>query len=351
VVRDLVKDFFASTSGSNNPILIMDDGGALIDAVASYMFDHSIIRHVIAIEQTQHGLHAAKPSIARTQRVSGSLTVINVAQSLSKLVIESSMIADSVLEASMSWVDFLSSHALSVGSHSPLRIGVIGYGSIGESVARRIRELPLNYGQLSGDVPIFDINPNKLAAASRSDFTVTGSVNELLESVDIVIAATGGSSLNHASPEVLANGTLLCSASSGNLEFSALVDWESKRLGFFDPELSSPFDYSHGLIILRGPSGRVLFVANAGFPVNFTGGAEIEGDRIQLTRALMIAGVMQAARIWKDTGSLGDKAGIWNLDHDLDTTLGRDFNRLASTEGSKKSIAVTPEKLTTRLLS
>jgi len=291
VVDDAVKRFFnlmpETRRLSRAPILVIDDGGALIDAVGRAAAKCGTTRPIVCIEQTQRGLHAAKP--AKGYGLGGGFALVNVAQTLSKLVLESKLIASSVLENLESWLARLKVSESRAAWASHLRIGLVGFGSVGESIAAALKSLEV-------EPRLYDVNRNRLAAAKRQGYEVSLELSELLEQSNVIVAATGGSWLNQNNAMLLRDGVVLVSASSGDAEFHGLPAWKSSQVPILDSSLrNAQFDTIHGEIRVRRSDDAELRILNGGFPVNFNGAIDpIAPAQIQLTRALMLAGVLHA---------------------------------------------------------
>ncbi len=332
IVRASVRRFFdempQSVADSTAPILVIDDGGVLIDAIGRAAFDGVTSRPIICIEQTQRGLYAARNYVSsRRQLPVGGFVVINVAQSLSKLVLESELIAKSVIENAYAWVSSLAGDGFIDGTNKNFRIGIIGYGAVGESIAQELRFHPIVQKDdiEVSDIIVYDRNRNHTAAAKRQKYTIAWSAEEMLSKSDMVIAATGGTSLDNASASYLREGTVLASASSGDVEFQNISDWESRQFGLLSEAVAIPsFDNVHGMISCHKPDGGDVYVVNGGFPVNFNGSIDpIDPGRIQLTRALMLAGVLQARGFAGEYGEqrLAGSTGEFLLANELDSFL------------------------------
>jgi hypothetical protein len=330
VVRSSVRRFFnmmpASLKSSEVPILVIDDGGALIDAVGMMAKECGTSRPIVCVEQTQRGLYAAHPVSGRRNAPPGGLAVVNVAQSLSKLALESPLVAQSVIENLDSWLELLNARTTEGISQSSLRYGIIGFGSVGESIANelRVRGTPAE---------VYDLNHNRRAAAKRQGYEVALSVGELLDKATIIVAATAGSWLDEPHAARLHDGVIIASASSGDTEFRGLPLWKSDQLPILDSSLPNQlFDTIHGEMRFRRPDGATIHILNGGFPVNFNGALDpIEPERIQLTRALMLAGVLQAIGFKEsEQGNLIGKIGIFDLEDSLDRYLSDAYDKVSA---------------------
>ena len=336
VVRASVRRFFDAMPQallrSHVPILIIDDGGVLIDAVGNIATAIGSTRPIVCIEQTQRGLYAARTYVDRRQAPTGGFSVINVAQSMSKLVLESDLIASSVIENVFAWVNrLMHKNECAVGPNRELPIGILGYGAVGDSIAHALSSAEIQ-GELKYlDIPrlavtVFDRNPNRIAAARRQGQRIAWSAEQLLGDSDIVIAATGGTGLDAHTAPYVRDGAILASASSGDMEFQGFANWEWHQVPVLEDTLEVPsFDVVHGEIRCTRPGGPNVHILNGGFPVNFNGGVDpIEPWKIQLTRTLMLAGVLQVARSREVVGAVGE----FRLDEQFDRFLFQQFEAL-----------------------
>jgi S-adenosylhomocysteine hydrolase len=273
-------------------------------------------RPIVCVEQTQSGMHAAHPVADPRWAPPGGLAVINVAQSLTKLVLESSLIATSVVDNLESWL-----HTL-LGSAGvdwrKLTVGVIGFGSVGETVAAELK-------RRDATVAVYDLNRNRSAAAKRQEYEVALTLDALVKDADVIIGATNGSWLDEEHAARLRDGVVLASASSGDIEFHKVPgSWESEQVPILDAAPSNRmFDTIHGEIRLHRPDGATIHILNGGFPVNFNGAIDpIDPAQIQLTRALMVAGVLQIVGFkGLDSENVVGTTGVYELHETLDRFL------------------------------
>ena len=325
-VRAAVERLIETSRGDTEPLLVIDDGGALINAVGQAVLAQRIRRPVVAVEQTTRGVFAVRSFLKSPVAQKFGFAIINVAESYTKLLHETPIIAKSVINESLEWLQF----------HSPkaservegLRFGVVGYGTVGAHLATQLNEYSLS-------VRVYDRGRHKTSVASANGIPTATSIGELLELTDVVICASNGTSITtEVANDHLKDGTIIISASSGDGEVRGLHDWLIET----GPLLPSaghlrPFDESHGLITARSPRAEV-YVANAGFPVNFDGSVDpIKPDLIQLTRALIVAAVSQAASEKTHGSSVVGRTGEFDLDDSLQEQIVRNFRRLSIRTG------------------
>jgi hypothetical protein len=323
---------------SDRPVLVIDDGGVLIDIVGRAMSNGRLNRPVIAIEQTTHGMFAARTNFHDEygkQNVNvrrHGLAVIDAASSRAKLRRESPYIAESVIVETSEWLRLLSvasGDVIGVDPFPNLKVGVIGYGSVGAHVVAQLQ------GRAS-QVYVYDRNPHKSAVAEAAGVHTADRLEDLLDVSNLIIAASGAASIDRDAARHLQNGAILVSASSGDLEVRGLQEWKHEPVPLLHRTAEpTTFDVIHGAIHATDPDdsdSRVVRIVNGGFPVNFDGSIDpIEPNIIQVTRAVIVGAVIQAASV----GALGDppllgSTGVFELEKDLSRFISQQFENLSS---------------------
>jgi hypothetical protein len=193
---------------------------------------------------------------------------VEVAGSAAKCLLEPPAVTSSITRFILPELD---------GIHPSAPVGIVGLGTVGNDVARTL----LRQGR---QVSVFD----KVRAVSQS---VPGarwcsSLQELFERSVCILGCTGEDLFkNVAWIDELRGDRLLASCSSEDIEFRSLLKHRSAvtQGGPLDP-IELP--------LRRG----VIKVLRGGFPANFTGTKNSGSvSLIQVTRALLLAGVLQAA--------------------------------------------------------
>lgn len=231
-----------------NIIIVIDDGGHLLALSMDFFRNY---KNIIGIEQTTSGYEKIKI----TPR---AFPVINVARSQAKLIYESPMIADIVIEKILKRMVILRSFR---------KILIIGGGAIGSSIYMALKN---NY-----EVHIYD-------KKEETD------LKKHLQAADIIIGCTGETSISFSKYKYLKEGCVLVSASSSDREFDAVhLRRRCKN------DVKSCHDDIEG--------GR-LTLLNCGFPINFDGDRNsVAPEKIQLTRSLLLAAILQAYEMPKDS--------------------------------------------------
>ncbi len=272
-------------------ILLIDDGGRAIQALHTERFA-DIRDRFTCVEQTRCGTRALENLDLR-------IPVINVAESWVKLEHESPLIAESVNHELTLQLAVMAQAGLYRDNHAL----IIGFGSIGQAVARELR--------LCGrDVAVYDSDEDKRVAAVRAGFPVISDLHVALERGGAIIGCTGLPVLDHEDYDRIADGSLLISASSADVEFRA---WQLRTVGLnlgrpesWNLEGARPATPATGDSDRKHPcfslyrldnGGRRFYLVNGGFPVNFSGGVDpIPAEKIQLTRSLLYLGALQASQ-------------------------------------------------------
>lgn len=242
-------------------LIVLDDGGELISLVNSIS---SQFERVICVEQTSAGYFNLLKSALK-------VPVINVARCSAKLIVESPIVSEAQSYQITRAIDNLGLR--------PKRILIIGNGALGQCLSRTF--------QSRYDVVCYDKLPH------RSDVDK----NDLdFSSFDLIIGATGESSLSLESIPSLKEGVILASASSSDREFSA-------------PALRKKVKRTtncHKDLFMEG-----IHLLNCGFPLNFQGSDEdsIPLEKIQLVIALLFAAICQGV------SKLDSETGFVKLDY------------------------------------
>lgn len=255
--------------GLFSKLLILDDGG---DVWLSIPFERLQGVTISGVEQTQRGTTRIEASSHL------STPIVSVASSGVKKLVESDFIGRSVVLK------------LKEAGHivETTRIGVIGAGSIGNSVIETAVALGC-------ETYVYDL-------ARKTDVkgaTNAPSLDELLNKSDLIIGTTGTNALRGIAFNKVHGKKQLASASSADIEFSSLM-----RIA---PATIDPF----GTITICMREDLEFEVLNGGFPFNFDrlGNASHEED-IVLTRALLYAGMMQARNIIDERNN----GGLYDMD-------------------------------------
>lgn len=282
---------------SGRPLLVLDDGAYFLEAVSYFKEPPSGIRMV---EQTRRGMLKLRASSAM-QRCAARVPLINVAESPPKTDIEAGFIATTICDA---LVSALHRQGVAAGGRETL---LLGYGAMGAAIA---------------DVLVHDLRWPKSRirvldtdADAQERATAAGLASWTREDTSrrfgLVIGCTGTTSLGVGDWVHLDDGAILASASSGSSElareqFIEMADVHEEDDVFLEDRKSLQERSIHDAIEVHVVDRTVVFL-NGGFPINFTGGVNsTPPELIQLTRALMLGGAIQAMS--------ADEPGLVDLD-------------------------------------
>jgi D-isomer specific 2-hydroxyacid dehydrogenase, NAD binding domain len=262
------KVFEARKVNGFGKLLILDDGG---DIWTSIPWDRVGDLKISGTEQTQRG-------VSRIVNTKLKLPpIICVATSGIKKEMESVFIAQSVTLKLKQNLELESK-----------KIGVLGMGNIGHSI----------YSDLtSNGYECYYYDPiNKDFGAVKYD-----SLDSLIDSVDIIVGATGLDVLNQLPFERMDGNKTLVSVSSADIEFASI-------LNFGQNNSTDPFEK----IEIQIHDNLNFTILNGGYPINFDRTVDsTPDDEIVLTRCLLYMGIMQAELLLREKNP---KSGFYNLD-------------------------------------
>lgn len=267
-------------------ILILDHGGYAINLMPAGLTRSF---SVVGLEKTSSGLvHWARHGTTPT------FPLINMANCAAKKFLESPLIAKAV-------VDKLS--AVIPVAEKPTICGVIGYGAIGKAIVEKL----LSFGH---KVIVYDNDPAQLQTTNLcKNFFVTDDLVSLIATADLLFGCSG-QDITRAI-EIFRLSTrdkILVSCSSGDREFLTLLQLIQKQ-----DQTGKKVDTSHD-VTYESSLGSKIKILRGGFPYNFDhSGESVPANDIQLTRALVLAGVLQAIDFFNKSHVLRN-GGLYTLD-------------------------------------
>jgi adenosylhomocysteinase len=275
-VRKALDDVVARHRQNGQPVIVLDDGGLVTELLHADLRYADVRGAFKIVEQTTRGIEVAEQSQLE-------VAIINVARSRAKRA-EGRYIGRAVAAKV--------SQALARVDRSPEDADavVFGFGVVGSAVARELKGHKAR-------VTVVETNPVRAARAAKLGYRVVSEA-DALRTADIVIGATGKQSLSLELLRLLKDGAVIASASSKQVEFDmeGLGAAASRRtlIAAHSPLVKLPTArYRLG--------GAEITVLGDGWPINFDGDVEdIPAEDIQLTRAAMFLGAMQAAALRHD---------------------------------------------------
>ncbi|MDY7100975.1 MAG: hypothetical protein S0880_07285 [Actinomycetota bacterium] len=329
-VQAFVREWLDSDPRARRPLLVLDDGAHVLDALAAYRIDE--VDDVRIVEQTSRGFKKinARLDLALLAR---NVPVVDVARSWVKKRIESPFIGLSIVAA-------LRRALARLGASGPNRALVLGYGSVGTEVARFLAsEYP------AATVFVWDPDPAKVRTAIQAGHRAHASHGAGSGPNDLVVGCSGQASFRTSDWPLIAPGgtAALVSGSSGTVELS--------RRDFIELAESEPDDSIalstdalderdvHADLHFDLPQDRRATFVNAGFPLNFDGRARCIPIRlIEPTMAMMVQGALQAA------GLPGGATGAVELDAGFCDRLARGFVATARADHLALVVGATPTR-------
>ncbi|MBI4026221.1 MAG: NAD(P)-binding domain-containing protein [Verrucomicrobia bacterium] len=243
-------------------IVVLDEGGFCLKAIPYGLLSRV---NVVGIEQTRSGLPFKKGV---------QFPVVLVASCAAKRYFEPPIISREI--------ELVLGKQLAQGSGKTY--GVLGLGSIGQAVVAMLLKLGRR-------VCVYDRHPNKmeLLQISRNSVTSCSSCEDFVRRSGVVLGCTGRDALANVDFGLLGKGTEkhMISCSSGDVEFLSLLKRFRQQAKTHNTD---PFSDSAVTI-----AGNRFIIQNGGCPINFNRVREASPPgEIQLTRALLFGGILQA---------------------------------------------------------
>lgn len=287
-------------SSGNARGLIIDDGGKAIKML--YEQYPQLSKYFTGVEQTSRGARV----VQSLQLVS---PVINVARSDAKTRIESPLIAQSMVDEFFKSLE----RWRGVVDLPNNKILMLGYGFIGENVAKILRDRGFS-------ISVFEQDDEKKQKARINGNAIIDDRQKALASATTIIGCTGTEVIPQEEYDLIATNTLLVNMASTDTEFSA---WELRKKGTVIHEHRLAHDFnlsSHPEPLPWRSLYRIqeqdtsFFLANGGFPIDFSGSIDpIDPMKIQLTRGLLLGAALQAVNT--------TEAGFIELDQTLQKNI------------------------------
>ncbi len=242
-------------------LLIVDDGGDLWTSIPWDALDGV---KVAGVEQTQRGITRIQNSHLRIP------PVVSVASSGVKKLVESEFIGESIVQK-LDEFELLKSGR---------QIGILGMGSIGMAAFRAL--------QARGVSALYYDPLSQLSETSDAEFS-RSTIDRLINDSEIIIGTTGTDALKGIAFERIHGRKTFVSASSADVEFSALL------------QLALPTSDPFGVREVQVNDAFTAEILNGGYPLNFDRLKDATpSEDIVLTRALMYIGAMQAVKLIED---------------------------------------------------
>jgi S-adenosylhomocysteine hydrolase len=273
---DILINFQDKCKNDNKPIIIIEDGGYIVPKVHESKF--SVLKNQIigAVEQTTKGERRDK----KVQDL--NFPVISVAGSILKNTYEPPHIARTVtnnLQNLLKSVNFSSQNAL-----------VIGYGSIGKSIAQNLEQT------LNMVVMVTDQDSDKLLAASQEMGISTSEYpRNAVKNKFLIIGATGEASIGLAEISNMSHNVYLVSASSDQVEIGLKV---LKSLSSHEEPINNESKVGTKYTI-RGSTKTINLICD-GYPINFCADESMPNEASDLIMTLILLSAVEIHDNYKD---------------------------------------------------
>lgn len=291
-------------------LIVLDHGGHAL----SYLPPELLKMQIVGIEKTMGGLFNLE------REGFPPFPVIGVANCAAKRFLESPLIADAVVKKLLPLIPIKKAN---------LTCGVVGYGAIGKAVTDKL--ISMGY-----KVIVYDSDSNQLSSSKdEKNMVVTNNLSTLVAVSDYIFGCTGRdiAASNIDSFRLATNKKTLISCSSEDVEFLSLLQIVQRR------ENGKVAVKPLADVIYRSDMGAEIKILRGGFPINFDNtGESVPGKDIQLTRALVLAGILQAGQLFNDPELLNSGC-LYALDPSLQKHIAGDWlKRQTSDRFSLKTI-------------
>lgn len=263
-------------------ILILDHGGHAITYLPLMLLERY---KIIGIEKTTAGF------INSDKRGHPPIPIIDMANSAAKRFLESPLIAEAIVNKILTHLPQNKADHL---------FGVVGLGAIGQSVIKHLQSMGCR-------LIAYDIDKAQLSQfEGQTGIHCTNDLATLIASSDYIFGCSGRDITEGRLEQfrLSSRHKTLISCSSEDKEFLSLLQMINQQLA----PCYDPLDD----IAYKTQLGANIHLIRGGFPVNFDStGESVPANDIQLTRSLVLAGVLQAIAYFNDSSI---ENGVYALD-------------------------------------
>jgi S-adenosylhomocysteine hydrolase len=274
IVQFLEKRKHIFKNSKYKKIIILDDGGKLLEALPNYISDFS---NIVAMEQTSSGYNLLKEKKM-------NIPIINMARSKGKLAFETKRVIDNAIKKIF--------YQLTILKLKVSNVLILGNGDIGTALHCSLKD---KYSTI-----IYD------KIKERSDINHLELIRAL-KKTDLVIGCSGNTSLPKKLHKHLKKDVVLVSLSSSDREFDA-VHFRKKTNKTTNPWETLKCDG--------------IYLLNCGFPISFDNQNADDSYFFQYIRALIMSSIYQGIK-----GDFKNITGFIDLDLVLQEKMIKKFNK------------------------
>ena len=266
VARSLEENNALNKSAKIKSIIVLDDGGKCICNVPKILLDQYC---VYGVEQTSSGISYIKKNDII------NIPVVEVATSAIKQQIESEMIANAVMKRTKE---------LFLNFDKNLSYGIIGMGAIGKAMFKMLKKLNIE------KIVFYDKNTELLLDKLSHTYSCDN-IQEFILKSDYIIGCTGEDITCHFDLNCIKSSKIFISCSSQDVEFKSLLKYIDLNAGEYNLNYKNVLE---DIEIFLNNEVK-LTIIKGGYPVNLdNSGESVPAQDIQLTRGLLLGGVIQA---------------------------------------------------------
>ena len=258
-IEQLWKKVQCGLTNNIQDVLILDHGGHAISNIPRSIKENYSI---IGIEKTTAG------TMKYNKDNKPNIPIINVAGCAAKRWLESPLIAEAIAKKSTDLIDSISEDK---------KCAVIGFGAIGQAMS--------SFLKCKGkQVLIYD---------KQYPFDSNKKLENIISEADYIFGCTGTDITAGIVENIMSSDMdkVFLSCSSEDKEFLSLLVSVTKDKLYKQEHLLDDIEY-------LTPNNSIITIMKGGFPVNFdSSGESVPAQDIQLTRTLVVAGVLQALKM------------------------------------------------------
>ena len=255
------------STGQIRKVVVLDDGGCALANIPKELGPAS----VVGVEQTMGGIALQTAGHVR-------VPVVEVAASAVKRLVEPYLIQKAIFKRVLNTLR---------SSTFQGTFGIVGYGNIGSAVADALLTL-------KKQVLVFDHSEEARTAAKLKQIPTCTNFKDLVTASDVLFGCAGQDAFADTDWwRAMEGHKIFVSCSSLDSEFRTPL----RSLGIIPKPVYPKIVQD---VVLEMPHGLIT-VLGGGFPINFDRSPEsVPLEEIQLTRTLLLAGVLQAAAMGND---------------------------------------------------